>query len=107
MMPVETPFKRGTTYTRKEVGQVLLPETGRPSGGMWDTGYVRVENFLVVFMNIGVPGKGGFDFINTINSGFKITGDAKDMVTVKNANEGNPFIIVTQNRGKVNVFQQN
>ena len=64
MMPVESPFKRGTTYTRKEVGQVLLPETGRPAGGMWDTGYVRVGNFLVVFMNIGVPGKGGFDFDN-------------------------------------------
>ena len=63
-MTDESPFKRGTTYTRKEVGQVLLPETGRPSGGMWDTGYVRVENFLVVFMNIGVPGKGGFDFDN-------------------------------------------
>ena len=64
MMPVESPFKRGTTYTRKEVGQVLLPETGRTAGGMWDTGYVRVKNFLVVFMNIGVPGKGGFDFDN-------------------------------------------
>ena len=63
-MTAESPFKRGVTYTRKEVGQVLLPETGRPSGGMWDTGYVRVENFLVVFMNIGVPGKGGFDFDN-------------------------------------------
>ena len=63
-MTDESPFKRGTTYTREEVGWILLPETGRPAGGNWDTGYVRVENFLVVFMNIGVPGKGGFDFDN-------------------------------------------
>lgn len=66
-MSIKSPFKRGTTYTRKEVGWVLLPETGRPAGGMWDTGYVRVENFLVVFMNIGVSGKGGFDFDNDYN----------------------------------------
>ena len=65
-MTAESPFKRGTTYTRKEVGWILLPETGRPAGGNWDTGYVRVDNFLVVFMNIGVPGKGGFDFDNEI-----------------------------------------
>lgn len=67
-MTAESPFKRGTTYTRKEVGWILLPETGRPAGGHWDTGYVRVENFLVVFMNIGVPGKGGFDFDNDYDS---------------------------------------
>ncbi|WP_289039765.1 VCBS repeat-containing protein [uncultured Zobellia sp.] len=52
-------------------------------------------------------GKGDFDFINTINSGFKVTGDAKDMIAIKNANGGNPFIIVTQNRGRISVFQQN
>ena len=52
-------------------------------------------------------GKGNFDFINTINSGFKVTGDAKDMITVKNATGGNPFIVVTQNRGEISVFQQN
>lgn len=63
-MTIQSPFKRGTAYTRKEVGWILLPETGRPAGGMWDTGYVRVENFLVIFMNIGVSGKGGFDFDN-------------------------------------------
>lgn len=63
-MTADSPFKRGTTYTRDEIGWVLLPETGRPSGGHWDTGYVLVGNFLVVFMNIGVPGKGGFDFDN-------------------------------------------
>lgn len=67
-MSIKSPFKRGTTYTRKEVGQALRPDTGAGSGGMWDTGYVRVDNFLVVFMNIGVPGKGGFDFDNDYDS---------------------------------------
>ncbi|CAM4226954.1 VCBS repeat-containing protein [Zobellia roscoffensis] len=52
-------------------------------------------------------GKGDFEFIKTPKSGFTVTGDAKDMITVKNANGGNPFIIVTQNRGKMSVFQQN
>ncbi|WP_276166246.1 VCBS repeat-containing protein [Zobellia alginiliquefaciens] len=52
-------------------------------------------------------GTGDFKFINTLESGFKVSGDAKDMITVKNASGGNPFIIVSQNRGKINVFQQN
>ncbi len=41
-----------------------LPETGRPPGGDWDTGYVRIEKNLVIFMNIGVPGKTDHDFDN-------------------------------------------
>jgi len=47
---------------------------------------------------------GGFTFKNAEESGFKVTGDAKDMVQVENANGGNPYIVVTQNRGKVLVF---
>lgn len=57
-------FKKGAKYTRKEIGWILLPEAGRPSGGNWDTGYVRVGNRLIVFMNIGVPGRTQHDFDN-------------------------------------------
>ncbi len=48
--------------------------------------------------------KGGFDFKNAEESGFKVVGDAKDMVQVERANGGNPYIVVTQNRGKALVF---
>ena len=45
-------FKKGSTYSRKDVGWILLPEEGRPAGGDWDTGYVRVNEKLIIFMNI-------------------------------------------------------
>ena len=57
-------FKKGSKYTRKDVGWIVLPDTGRPKGGDWDTGYVRVGNNLFIFMNIGVPGRTGHDFEN-------------------------------------------
>lgn len=57
-------FKKGSKYTRKEVGWIVLPETGRPKGGSWDTGYVRIGDVLLVFMNIGVPGRTNHDFDN-------------------------------------------
>ncbi len=60
-------FKKGSKYTRKDVGWILLPETGRPKGGAWDTGYVTVDDLLIVFMNIGVPGKTHHDFDNDFN----------------------------------------
>uniref|UniRef100_UPI00359424F3 hypothetical protein n=1 Tax=Pricia sp. TaxID=2268138 RepID=UPI00359424F3 len=50
-------------------------------------------------------GKGEFEVVTPLQSGFKITGDAKDMISVKNASGGNPYYVVTQNRGKVKVFQ--
>lgn len=60
-------FKRGSTYTRKSVGEICYPGIGRPKGGNWDTGYVGVENNLIIFMNIGVPGRTGHDFDNEFN----------------------------------------
>lgn len=57
-------FKKGSAYSRQDVGWILLPETGRPNGGEWDTGYVRVNEKLIIFMNIGVPGKTNHDFDN-------------------------------------------
>jgi RecB family endonuclease NucS len=58
-------FKKGSKYSRKDVGEIFFPGVGRPNGGDWDTGYVRVENDLIVFMNIGVPGRhSDYDYDN-------------------------------------------
>jgi hypothetical protein len=57
-------FKKGSKYSRKDIGWILLPDSGRPAGGDWDTGYVRIENKLIIFMNIGVPGTTDHDFNN-------------------------------------------
>jgi len=54
-------FKRGYKYTREEIGRIVFPETGRPAGGSRDTGYVRVGNDLIIFMNIGVATKKAHD----------------------------------------------
>ena len=57
-------FKRGGIYTRKSIGEICFPGVGRPKGGNWDTGYVRVENNVIIFMNIGVAGRTGHNFDN-------------------------------------------
>ena len=36
-------------------------------GGDWDTGYVRFNNNLIIFMNIGIPGRTWPDFPNDFN----------------------------------------
>ena len=56
-------FKRGVTYSRKEIGIILRPDNP-PHGGNWATGYDRIGNNLIVFMNIGIPGRTGHDFAN-------------------------------------------
>ena len=58
-------FKIGSYYSRKDVGFVLHPKEGRPAGGNWDTGYVTVQDKLIVFMNMGVPGKTGHNYNNS------------------------------------------
>ena len=57
-------FKKGSLYSRKNVGEICFPGRGRPSGGVWDTGYVRVRNNLIIFMNINVAGRTGHNFDN-------------------------------------------
>ena len=58
-------FKIGSNYSRKDVGFVLHPKEGRTAGGNWDTGYVTVEDKLIIFMNMGVPGKTGHNYNNS------------------------------------------
>ena len=57
-------FKIGSKYSRKDVGEIYFPGEGRPKGGAWDTGYVRVQNDLIIFMNIDIPGTTGHDLDN-------------------------------------------
>ena len=57
-------FKKGSKYSRKDIGWICYPEKGPPPRGNWETGYVRVEDNLIIFMNIGVPGTTGHDFAN-------------------------------------------
>lgn len=56
-------FKRGSQYTRDEIGNIVRPDNP-PDGGDWATGYSRIDDKLYVFMNIGVPGRTGHDFEN-------------------------------------------
>lgn len=51
-------------------------------------------------------GTGGFEMVKTQETGFLVPGDAKDMISIQNANGTNPYIIVTQNRGRLKVFQK-
>ena len=57
-------FKIGSKYSRKDVGEIYFPGKGRAKGGDWDTGYVRVQNDLIIFMNIDIPSTTGHDFDN-------------------------------------------
>ncbi|MDB9907035.1 hypothetical protein OAD36_03695 [Gammaproteobacteria bacterium] len=58
-------FIKGEAYSRDDIHQLYfqkpLPKKGT---GNWLTGYVRVEDELVVFVNINTAGKTGHDFDN-------------------------------------------
>ncbi|MGC6535909.1 MAG: endonuclease NucS domain-containing protein [Candidatus Puniceispirillaceae bacterium] len=56
-------FKRGVKYKRDEIAQIARPENP-PRGGNWTTGYDRIDDYLYVFMNMGVPGRTGHNFDN-------------------------------------------
>ena len=62
-------FKIGSKYTRDQIHTLYFgapyPRTG---SGNWTSGYVRVENELIIFMNINVPGTTGHDFPNKYNA---------------------------------------
>ena len=89
---MELEFKRGSEYTRKSIGEICYPGVGRPAGGNWDTGYTSLkpplENNLIVFMNIGFPGRLGLDFPNQYD-------DEKKLITwygKPNAHSGQKLI---------------
>ncbi len=50
---MEKLFQISEKYTRDDVWSILYPNKGkRRRGGIWDTGYVKVNNFLIAFLNI-------------------------------------------------------
>ena len=57
-------FKKGSKYTRNSIWELYHPGENRPKGGIWDTGYARQDDDLLIFMNIGIPGATGHDFDN-------------------------------------------
>lgn len=63
-------FKRGSLYSRDDIHHVYFRKPyPRIGTGNWTTGYVRPTdtNDLIIFMNIGVPGRTGHDFNNKYN----------------------------------------
>ena len=57
----------GGRYTRKELWGMLHPNRPYPTGGNWSTGYVLEGDSLFVFANIGIAGRTGHDFPNTLD----------------------------------------
>jgi hypothetical protein len=60
-------FKRGSEYSRNEIHSLYFGKpVPRIGTGNWTTGYVQPKgsNDLIIFMNIGVPGRTGQDFDN-------------------------------------------
>ena len=57
-------FAINASYSRAEVWAHYFALNPYPGGGNWTTGYVRVKDDLVIFANIGTPGRTGHDFPN-------------------------------------------
>lgn len=58
-------FQIGQSYTRRDVYKVIgIPEDTK--GGNWDTGYNRYKSDWFIFCNIGVPGRTGHNYNNTL-----------------------------------------
>lgn len=55
----------GSFCSRKALWSLLNPNESFPGGGNWLTGYARDRDCLLIFANIGVPGKTGHDFPNS------------------------------------------
>ena len=66
-------FKRGSLYSRNDVWEKYYPNQGkRPRGGPWDTGYVREEKELLVFVNICTPGRTEHNYENEFDEKSRI-----------------------------------
>jgi hypothetical protein len=62
-------FKIGEPYSRNDIHQLYLNKPIPKKGtGNWLTGYVRVGDELVVFINLNTAGKTGHDFDNQYDS---------------------------------------
>lgn len=61
-------FLVGSEYTRSEIWSNYHPDEPYPGGGPWTTGYASTPNNLIIFANIGVPGRTGHDFPNAYDA---------------------------------------
>ena len=48
-------FKKGSKYTRNSIWELYHPGENRPN--IWDTGYARLDDDLLIFMNIIISDK--------------------------------------------------
>ncbi len=51
-------------------------------------------------------GNGSFNVIESNKSGFLVSGDAKSMAIVKSVKDNQPYIVISQNRNRLLVFQK-
>jgi 5-methylcytosine-specific restriction enzyme A len=58
----------GGSYSRKTLWRLLRPGEDFPRGGSWLTDYVIEGDLLIIFANLGVPGKTGRNFPNQYES---------------------------------------
>ncbi len=59
-------FQESKTYTRKQVWAALGKTEAETKGGAYATGYAWVGDTCVVFANVGVAGRTGHDYANTM-----------------------------------------
>ena len=66
-------FVKDITYSRDDIYRLYYGKPLKPqSGGNWHSGYVKVKNELLVFMNIGTPGRTGHNFPNSYDHEIQI-----------------------------------
>ena len=87
--PGVNPFKVGSKYTRKEVGQNIGTNDDM-SGGAWATGYRQysdveagIEGWFFLFANVGDSGRTGHDFDNNWLNESDFSWQAKGPTTVE------------------------
>lgn len=61
-------FSELARYSRKDVWEYFHPNTPFLKGGPWSTGYVLLDKYLIIFANLGTPGRTGHDFPNRYES---------------------------------------
>jgi hypothetical protein len=53
----------GHKYTKKDLYKLLNVPTQKQKGS-WNTGYVKYNNGIYIFINVGIPGRTGHDYAN-------------------------------------------
>lgn len=62
-------FTVGHTYTRDEIAELIDLPVHLRRGGSWATGYMRWEDEVFIFCNVGVAGRTGHDYPNRWKGG--------------------------------------